>query len=83
MKFEWEEQDIKSGRKVDSHNRAERYIIGYDPRCMGKDNIALISLRDGMISSAGKTHAEMAAHLTESRMRPVDIDLEDHLPPEE
>jgi len=80
MKFEWEEQDIKSGRKVDSHNRAERYIIGYDPRSMGKDNLALISLRDGMITSCGKTHAEMAEHLTEAKYRPIDIDLEDHLP---
>jgi len=83
MKFEWEPQDVKNGRKVDSHNRAERYIIGYDPKSMGKDCLVLVSTVDGMIIAAGHTHESMAANLTEGRYRPVDIDLEDHLPRED
>lgn len=46
MKYIWEPQDIHVGRQVDSHNRAERYMIGYDPsRDTEKGNLLLVSLR--------------------------------------
>lgn len=82
MKFTWEEQDIKCGRKVDSHNRSERSIIGYDPSAVGHERMALISLSDGMMVVKDKTVAELAVWLNEAKSRPVEIDLEDHLPSE-
>lgn len=81
MKYLWETHDVVAGRQVDSHNRAERYIIGYDVslnECRG--NLILVSLRDGMLARKEFTHKEMARYLTESGMRPVGISEEDVAP---
>lgn len=74
MLYQWEEHDICCGRQVDSHNRAERYMIGYDPTVMSEEgNRILVSLRDGMLATAGLTESAMADHLNEAKMRPVDV----------
>ncbi|MBW6122578.1 hypothetical protein KZ843_06685 [Pseudomonas aeruginosa] len=80
MKYTWEECDIHVGRHVDSHNRAERYVIGYDPRRNHEDgNLTLVSLRDGMQITQEHTEASLADYLNDKRsdvsygFRPVDI----------
>lgn len=83
MKFTWEEQDIKSGRQIDSHNRAERYIIGYDPSGESGKNIAVISLRDGMISTKDHSQESLASWLNKSNSRPVGVEMDDHKPSED
>lgn len=81
MKYTWEECDIHVGRQVDSHNRAERYVIGYDPRRNHEDgNLTLVSLRDGMQLTQEHTAASLADYLSDKgsensryAYRPVDI----------
>lgn len=77
MQYNWEPCDIKSGRQVDSHNRAERYVIGYDPsRNHEEGNVLLYSLRDGMLVTQHHTPASMAAYLNdpaERAFRPVGV----------
>lgn len=80
MKYHWEHQDIHAGRLVDSHNRAERYMIGYDASIDSKDgNLLLVSMRDGMLVEKGCTAVAMAARLNASAMRAVCV-REDDLP---
>jgi|GEM_PF-6518723 len=69
MKYTWEAQDVVSGRHVDTSNRAERYIIGYDPSIIEGGNLTLVSLRDGMLSQKGLTAEAMAQHLNDAGMR--------------
>ncbi|HEJ2342365.1 TPA: hypothetical protein ACKQHR_001591 [Pseudomonas aeruginosa] len=86
MKYIWEACDIHEGRKVDSHNRAERYLIGYEPqRDAETGNLILVSLRDGMQITKEHTSSSLAEYLNESGtsnggFRPVDIHLEDIAP---
>lgn len=81
MKYIWEPQDIHVGRQVDSHNRAERYMIGYDPsRDTEKGNLLLVSLRDGMVTDIGMTAADLAKRFNEDSMRAVCV-REDDLAP--
>lgn len=85
MKYTWEECDIHVGRQVDSHNRAERYVIGYDPRRNHEDgNLTLVSLRDGMQLTQEHTAASLADYLSGKgssssayAYRPVDIRNDD------
>jgi hypothetical protein len=78
MKYQWEAHDVAVGRKVDSHNRAERYIIGYDVAINTEDgNLLMVSLRDGMLAKSGETAESMAKHLNESGMRPICVRAED------
>lgn len=78
MKYQWEAQDVVVGRKVDSHNRAERYILGYDVSINTEDgNIILVSLRDGMLAKNGLTAEAMAEHLNDAGMRAVCIREDD------
>ena len=81
MKYLWEAHDIVEGRKVDSHNRAERYMIGYDVSINREDgNLRLVSLRDGMLATPSLTPEAMAAHLNDSGMRAVCVREEDIAP---
>ncbi|MGI0646779.1 hypothetical protein ACRCPS_17340 [Pseudomonas aeruginosa] len=77
MRYNWEPCDITCGRQVDSHNRAERYVIGYDPsRNHENGNMILYSLRDGMLVTKDHTLASMAAYLNdpaERAFRPVAV----------
>jgi hypothetical protein len=74
MKYQWEAQDVVAGRHVDSHNRAERYMIGYDASINTEDgNLLLVSLRDGMLVEKGVTAAALAQRMNESGMRAVCI----------
>lgn len=78
MKYLWEAQDVAVGRKVDSHNRAERYMIGYDVSIdTEKGSLLLVSLRDGMLATKGLTAEAMAAHLNDTRMRAVCVREDD------
>jgi len=69
MKYTWEARDVVSGRTVDTSNRAERYMIGYDPSIIEGGKMTLVSLRDGMLSQKGLTAEEMAQHLNDAGMR--------------
>lgn len=74
MKYEWEELDIKPGRRVDSHNRAEQYILGFDAAINKEQgNLVLVSLADGMVSIKEHSATRMADHLNQCKMRPVEI----------
>lgn len=88
MKYTWEPCDIRVGRHVDSHNRAERYIIGYDPRrSSAEGNLILVSFRDGNMVTQGHSEVSLAEYLSEREnnrggFRPVDI-REDDIPGKE
>lgn len=74
MKYQWEAQDVVVGRQVDSHNRAERYMIGYDASInTGDGNLLLVSLRDGMLAEKGVTAESLAKRLNDAGMRAVCI----------
>lgn len=77
MKYQWEAQDVVAGRKVDSHNRAERYMIGYDASINTDGNLLLVSLRDGMLVEKGATAEALAQRMNESGMRAVCIREDD------
>ncbi|HDV6123122.1 TPA: hypothetical protein RJN57_000626 [Pseudomonas aeruginosa] len=78
MKYQWEAQDVVAGRKVDSHNRAERYMIGYDASINSENgNLLLVSLRDGMLVEKGVTAEALAQRMNESGMRAVCIREDD------
>lgn len=77
MKITWEPADIQPGLVVGKPDRAERWMIGYDPSVRWCDDLdfspkwALISLADGMISTKGQTREQLAAHLNISQEIPV------------
>lgn len=84
MKYIWEEQDIHTGRRVSSWNRAEDYIVGFDPSIHsekqggpGKPAFALISLRDGMIVAKDLSRQGLVDHLNKGGYRPNSIHDED------
>lgn len=78
MKYLWEAQDVAVGRKVDSHNRAERYMIGYDVSIDTEaGNLLLVSLRDGMLAEKDLTAEAMAQRLNDARMRAVCVREDD------
>lgn len=82
MKYQWEAHDVVVGRKVDSHNRAERYMVGYDVSIDTEGgNLLLVSLRDGMLAEKGVTAEALAQYLNISAMRPVSI-IEDDIAPD-
>ncbi len=72
MKYTWEACDIQPGRRVRPSDTSRMWMIGYDPS-KPKPNLSLVSLDDGMARVTDLSDAEMAAHLNETRMRPVDI----------
>lgn len=76
MKFEWQECDIYTGRRVIAYNLTEEYIIGYDPRFYSRDNrrFTLTSLIDGMLVVANHSTQALVEHLNVSQMRPLTID---------
>lgn len=73
MKFVWELQDIKVGRRVWSANRNEEYIIGYDPSISNDNRYNLVSLLDGMVAIKDKSAFEMGGQLNSSSMIPDSI----------
>lgn len=81
MKYIWEEQDIHTGRRVSSWNRAEDYLVGYDAsihsEADGKPSFALISLIDGMIVAKGMSRQGLVDHLNKGGYRPNSIHDED------
>lgn len=83
MKYIWEKQDIHVGRRVDSRNRNERYIIGYEPGRNHEDgNLILVSLADGLMATKDHTEVSLAEYLNEREdkrggFRPVDIREDD------
>lgn len=74
MKYVWEACDIKPGRRVDTHNRGEESIIGYDPRLLTNEpeRYALTSMDDGQLTYRG-TLVEMVSWLNKSGHRPKTI----------
>lgn len=81
MKYTWEPRDIIAGRIVDSYNRTEQYIIGYEVGT-SDDRLLLVSLTDGMIFTKGHTEESMAEYLNEREnnrggFRPTDIRKDD------
>lgn len=89
MKYIWEACDIHAGRPVDSHNRAERYVIGYDPRRNHENgNLNLVSMRDGMQITQEHTEVSLAAYLNGKEgvyggYRPVEVCQDDIPAPRE
>ena len=76
MKYEWEEQDIIVGRRVESPNRSEQYMIGYDPSSISSNNLILVSLLDGMMTTSSISKGNMAIHFNECKMIPMSLDEE-------
>lgn len=78
MRYEWEGLDVAPGRLVESHNRAERYILGYDPT-IGHEvgNLTLCCLNDGRLAVKNVCREKMANYLNASRMRPIELRLDD------
>lgn len=81
MKYTWESQDIAAGRLIETHNRSERSIIGYDPSIPSDSNLAVISLIDGSIIIQRQSRDSLVTWLNESKARPVQIAEGDHLKP--
>lgn len=78
MKYIWEEIDVEVGRQIESHNRAEKYVIGYDPNPRSTSSaLVLVSLSDGMIVAKDKNKNEMVSFLNADGVghayRPTDI----------
>ncbi len=75
MKFIWEPQDIVAGRRMESYNGAEQYLLSYrilQPE--GKEGtFSLTSLIDGMTINLDLTHEEMAASLNDGGYRPLAV----------
>jgi hypothetical protein len=69
MRYTWEEGDIQAGRRVLSWNKADEFVIGYDPRIEGKDNWVLVALADGMIIWRECSAMEMARNLNDDNER--------------
>lgn len=77
MLYVWQAQDATAGRRISSWNRAEKYIIGYDPAEVTKNRRAVISLSDGMIAFKGGTTAQLVDWLNKSKMRPDTVEVAD------
>lgn len=77
MRYTWQTKDITSGRRVSSWNRAEQYILGYDPSEASKANRTVVSLADGMIAFKCGTREQLVAWLNAGKMRPDVIDTDD------
>lgn len=82
MKYTWEPQDIITGRTIDSYNRSEQYLIGYEVGT-SDNRLLLISLKDGMIFTKGHTETSMAEYLNErdhgrGGFRPTDVRRDDY-----
>ncbi|MFT3987160.1 hypothetical protein [Aestuariivirga sp.] len=74
MKYTWERDDIIVGRLVDTSNRTERSIIGYDLiRDAADGNLALVSLRDGLVIIRDLTAEALAEHLNKHGALPVHL----------
>jgi len=74
VKFTWELHDVLPGRRVGKHDRTEQWLIGYDPSLSDTyRKWALISLEDGMLSSAGVSKRELADRLNSSGDYPVEL----------
>jgi hypothetical protein len=82
MMYTWEEGDVIPGRRVDAHNRTERYIIGYEVvSSKTEPQWHLVSLRDGMIAPIEpQTKQDFTEHLNTLGMLPTDVRDEDMLP---
>jgi hypothetical protein len=77
MKFTWEVDDIRAGRRVTAWNDTEEYVIGYDHRIIDpQQHLALISLADGIIVEYGLSRVGMKNALNKSGMRPVTVEKE-------
>ena len=73
MKYTWEKIDVQAGRRVSGPNRAEQSIVGYDPAIDSSGHWAVISLRDGQITTSGLSRQGMADYLNKGGWRPDDI----------
>lgn len=74
MKYEWEEKDVNVGRRVESLNRSEQFIVGYDPSKDSINNLILVSLMDGMMTVSSLSKENMAIHFNECKMIPLSIE---------
>jgi hypothetical protein len=78
MKVIWEIRDIVPGQRFGSEGCSEQWIIGYDPV---RGNKAIVSLADGMISTAG-TDAQIVEFLNKgTAVKPIELLLRPHRGP--
>lgn len=72
MKVIWQLDDIECGRIVGQIGRRERYMIGYDPACIGVHKYTLNSLADGMVM-VGMTKEQLCNHLNKACEMPEEL----------
>lgn len=72
MKVEWEESDIKPGRRYGKPLTAERWVIGFLAGSGNNARFVSISLSDGMVTKPS-TLAGLAATLNEGGYQPEEL----------
>lgn len=72
MKVEWEESDIKPGRRYGRPKTAELWIIGFLAGANSDIRYVSISLSDGMVTKPASL-AGLAATLTEGGYQPEEL----------
>lgn len=78
MRYHWEELDIVPGRRVSSWNRAENYIVTYDPAVVKGTRYGMTSLADGQQTvAATRSKGDLAKHLNAHGYRPVSVLIDD------
>ena len=73
MKFIWEPEDIRVGRKYSRPDITEEWLIGYLPLPDRYDaRYVSISMNDGMVTKCASAN-EMAADLTRNNYVPIEL----------
>lgn len=72
MKVEWQESDIRVGRRYGKPGVRERQMIGYVFPASGPRELVCVSLSDGQVSSTLSAE-KLAAHLTAQGYVPEEL----------